>query len=130
VVSAAATETHDLAWIERHAPQDGSVRIENVTARDGVLTGAGPKSRELLERVPRDDFSNQGFRSFRARHVEAGRVRVLAMRVSYVGELGWELHHPIEEQRTLYDLLFEAGEDLGLVDFGYRALESMRLEKC
>ena len=52
------------------------------------------------------------------------------MRVSYVGELGWELHHPIEEQRALYDLLFEAGEDLGLVDFGYRALESMRLEKC
>jgi dimethylglycine dehydrogenase len=130
VVSAAATETHDLAWIERHAPQDGSVRIENVTARDGVLTIAGPKSRELLERVSRGDFSNQGFRFFRARHVEVGRVRVLAMRVSYVGELGWELHHPIDEQRTLYDLLFEAGEDLGLVDFGYRALESMRLEKC
>ncbi len=55
---------------------------------------------------------------------------MLAVRVSYVGELGWELHHPIEAQRALYDLLFEAGEDLGLVDFGYRALESMRLEKC
>ncbi len=130
VVSAAATETHDLDWIERHAPQDGSVRIDNVTARDGVLTIAGPKSRELLERVSRDDFSNQGFRFFRARHVEVGRVRLLAMRLSYVGELGWELHHPIEEQRTLYHLLREAGEDLGLVDFGYRALESMRLEKC
>jgi dimethylglycine dehydrogenase len=130
VVSAAATETHDLAWIERHASRDGSVRIDNVTPRDGVLTLAGPKSRELLERVSRDDFSNQGFPFFRARHVEVGRVRVLAVRVSYVGELGWELHHPIEEQRALYDLLFEAGEDLGLVDFGYRALESMRLEKC
>ncbi len=130
VVSAAATETHDLAWIEQHAPHDGSVRIDNVTARDGVLTIAGPRSRELLERVSRDDFSNQGFRFFRARHVEVGRVRALAMRVSYVGELGWELHHPIEEQRTLYELLCEAGEDLGLVDFGYRALESMRLEKC
>ena len=55
---------------------------------------------------------------------------MLAVRVSYVGELGWELHHPIEAQRALYDLLFEAGEELGLVDFGYRALESMRLEKC
>jgi dimethylglycine dehydrogenase len=130
VVSAAATETHDLAWIDRHTPHDGSVRVDNVTSRDGVLTLAGPKSRELLERVSRDDFSNRGFPFFRARYVEIGRVRVLAMRVSYVGELGWELHHPIEEQRTLYDLLFEAGEDLGLVDFGYRALDSMRLEKC
>ena len=130
VVSAAATETHDLAWIERHAPEDGSVRIENLTARYGVLTVAGPGSRELLQRVSRDDFSNAGFPFFRARHVEVGRARMLAVRVSYVGELGWELHHPIEAQRALYDLLFEAGEDLGLVDFGYRALESMRFEKC
>jgi dimethylglycine dehydrogenase len=130
VVSAAATETHDLAWIERHAPEDGSVRIENLTARYGVLTVAGPGSRELLQRVSRDDFSNAGFRFFRARHVEVGRARMLAVRVSYVGELGWELHHPIEAQRALYDLLYEAGEDLGLVDFGYRALESMRFEKC
>ncbi len=61
VVSAAATETHDLAWIERHAPRDGSVRIDNVTPRYGVLTLAGPRSRELLERVSRDDFSNDGF---------------------------------------------------------------------
>ncbi len=130
VVSAAATETHDLAWIERHAPTDGSVRIDNVTPRFGVLTIAGPRSRELLGRVSRDDFSNEGFRFFRARHVEVGRAHVLAVRVSYVGELGWELHHPIEAQGSLYDALFEAGEDLGLVDFGYRALESMRFEKC
>lgn len=130
VVSAAATETHDLAWIERHAPGDGSVRIDNVTPRYGVLTIAGPRSRELLQRVSCDDFSNEGFPFFRARHVEVGRARALAVRVSYVGELGWELHHPIEAQRALYDLLFEAGADIGLVDFGYRALESMRFEKC
>jgi dimethylglycine dehydrogenase len=80
--------------------------------------------------VSHDDFSNEGFPFFRARHLEVGRARVLAVRVSYVGELGWELHHPIEAQRALYDLLFEAGEDHGLVDFGYRALESMRFEKC
>jgi dimethylglycine dehydrogenase len=130
VVAAAATETHDLAWIEGHAPGDGSVRIDNVTPRYGVLTIAGPRSRELLQRVSRDDFSNEGFPFFRARDVEIGRARMLALRVSYVGELGWELHHPIEEQRPLYDLLLEAGADIGLVDFGYRALESMRLEKC
>jgi dimethylglycine dehydrogenase len=130
VVSAAATETHDLAWIEHHAPGDGSVRIDNVTPRLGVLTIAGPRSRQLLQRVSSADFSNQGFPFFRARRVEVGRTSLLAARVSYVGELGWELHHPIEAQRTLYDVLCEAGEDLGLVDFGYRALESMRFEKC
>ena len=130
VVSAAATETHDLAWIERHARGDGSVRIDNVTPRYGVLTIAGPRSRELLQRVSSDDFSNEGFPFFRARHIEVGHARMLALRVSYVGELGWELHHPIEAQRALYDLLVAAGEDIGLVDFGYRALESMRFEKC
>jgi dimethylglycine dehydrogenase len=106
------------------------VQIDNVTPRYGVLTVAGPRSRELLQRVSRDDFSNEGFRFFRARTVEIGRSRVLAVRVSYVGELGWELHCPIEAQSTLYETLFAAGEDLGLVDFGYRALESMRFEKC
>jgi dimethylglycine dehydrogenase len=130
VVSAAATETHDLAWIERHAPGDGSVEIENVTDRHGVLTLAGPRSRELLQRVSGDDLSNEGFPFFRARHIDVGGHRVLALRVSYVGELGWELHHPLEQQRALYDLLHEAGADLGLADFGYRALESMRFEKC
>src|SRR5205085_5140973 len=99
VVSAAATETHDLAWIERHAPEDGSVRIENVTARYGVLTLAGPRSRELLERLTRDDVSREGLPFFSARDVELGPVRALALRVSYVGELGFELHHPLQQQR-------------------------------
>ncbi len=130
VVSAAATETHDLAWIERHTPDDGSVEIENVTDRYGVLTLAGPRSRELLQRLTDDDLSNDGFPFFRARHISLGGDRVLAVRVSYVGELGWELHHPLEHQVALYDSLFAASEDLGLVDFGYRALESMRFEKC
>jgi glycine cleavage system aminomethyltransferase T len=130
VVSAAATETHDLAWIERHDPGDGSVLIDNVTARDGVLTLAGPRSRELLQRISRDDLSREAFPFFRARHVGVGGMRVVALRVSYVGELGYELHHPLELQRELYDRLWEAGADLGLVDFGYRTLESLRLEKA
>jgi len=130
VVSAAATETHDLAWLEANLPEDGSVAIDNVTARTGVLTLAGPRSRELLQRVSTDDFTNEGFRFFRARRVHVGNAPVLALRVSYVGELGWELHHPLEHQNALYDLLCDAGSDLGLVDFGYRALDSMRLEKA
>jgi dimethylglycine dehydrogenase len=130
VVSAAATETHDLAWIERNASAEGSVRVENVTERYGVLTLAGPRSRQLLSRLTREDISRSAFRFFGARHVEVAGLQVLALRLSYVGELGFELHHPLELQRALYDRLWEAGADLGLVDFGYRALESLRLEKA
>ena len=130
VVSAAATETHDLAWIERHVPVDGSVEVENVTDRYGVLTLAGPRSRELVQRLTADDISREALPFFRARHVEIGGVQVICLRVSYVGELGFELHHPLEHQGELYDRLCEAGADLGLRDFGYRALDSMRLEKA
>ncbi len=130
VVSAAATETHDLAWIDRHAPADDSVQVENVTDRYGVLTLAGPRSRELLQRLTAEDLSRQALPFFRARHVEVGGVQVICLRVSYVGELGFELHHPLEHQGELYDRVCAAGADLGLRDFGYRALDSMRLEKA
>jgi dimethylglycine dehydrogenase len=130
VVSAAATEAHDLAWIERHLPADGGVTLENVTVRTGVLTVAGPRSRELLQALTDDDLSNEAFPWMTARTIRLGSVtEVLALRISYEGELGWELHHPIEYLRHLYDRLVEAGEPLGLVDFGYRALDSLRLEK-
>jgi glycine cleavage system aminomethyltransferase T len=129
VDSAAATETHDLAWIERHLDEDGSVEIENLTSRLGVLTLAGPRSRELLQRVSGAHFSNDRFPFFAARDIDVAGVPVRAMRLSYVGELGWELHHPLEYQVALYDAIVGAGRDLGLVDFGYRALEAMRLEK-
>jgi dimethylglycine dehydrogenase len=129
LVSAAATEAHDLGWIRAHARADGSVRIENVTARTGVLTLAGPRSRELLQALTRDDVSREAFPFFRCRELEVGMAPARALRVSFVGELGFELHHPVEYQRHLYELVLEAGEPLGLVDFGYRALESLRLEK-
>ncbi|MFI6505852.1 FAD-dependent oxidoreductase [Nonomuraea typhae] len=129
VVSAAATETHDLAWIQRHLPGDGSVRLENVTDRIGVLTVAGPRSRTLIARLTSADVSDAGLPFFRTLDLVLAGVPVRAMRLSYVGELGYELHHPIELSATLYTALLEAGQDLGLADFGYRALESMRLEK-
>lgn len=130
LISAAATETHDLAWIEGALPDDGSVRLDNVTARLGVLTLAGPRSRELVQAITRADVSREAFPFFSCRDLELGMAPVRVLRVSYVGELGFELHHPLEYQRYLYDLLLEAGEPLGLVDFGYRALESLRLEKA
>ena len=129
VVSAAAAETHDLAWIERHLPADGSVTVDNVSAERGVLTIAGPRSRELLQRISGDEFGNERFPFFSSRAVRIGPAQVTAMRLSYVGELGWELHHDLADQSALYERIVSAGGDLGLVDFGYRALDAMRLEK-
>ena len=129
VVSAAAAETHDLAWIERHLPADGSVTVDNLSAERGVLTIAGPRSRELLRRISGDEFGNERFPFFSSRTVRIGSASVMAMRLSYVGELGWELHHDLADQSALYERIVSAGGDLGLVDFGYRALDAMRLEK-
>ena len=126
VVSAAATELHDFSWIARHLPDDGSVRLENITSRDAVLTIAGPRSRDLLQALTDADISRKAFRFFRCREFHVGMVPVRALRVSFVGELGYELHHRMEYQRNLYDLLVEAGQQYGLVDWGYRALDSMR----
>jgi glycine cleavage system aminomethyltransferase T len=130
VVSAAATEAHDLDWISRHLPEDGSVELANVTGRYGVLTLAGPRSRELLSRLTDADLANEAFPYLSARTIRvASAPEVLALRISYEGELGWELHLPIEHLRAVYEAIVEAGEPLGLADFGYRALESLRMEK-
>ncbi len=129
LISAAATELHDLAWIARHLPRDGSVTLENVTSRLATLTLAGPRSRDLLQALTRADVSGKAFRFFRCRELRVGMAPVRALRLSFVGELGYELHHPMEYQRHLYDLLMAEGEQYGIVDWGYRALDSMRLEK-
>jgi dimethylglycine dehydrogenase len=129
VLSAAVAEQHDLDWLQRHAPADGSVAIENVTARSGVLILAGPRARDVLGRVTDADLSNAAFPWLTAQRIQVGSVPVLALRINFVGELGWELHHPVEYQIALYEALRGAGEDLGLVDFGLRAMDSLRLEK-
>jgi glycine cleavage system aminomethyltransferase T len=130
VVSAAATERHDFEWLARHLPEDDSVELANVTNRNAVLTLAGPRSRDLLQAITDSDCSRYAFPFFRCRELYAGRAPVRALRVSYVGELGYELHHATEYQTYLYDLLMEVGGQYGIVDFGYRALDSMRLEKA
>jgi dimethylglycine dehydrogenase len=130
VISAAATETHDLAWIARHLPDDGSVQLDNTTSRIGVLTLAGPRSRDVLAALTDSDCSRKAFPFFSCRELQVGMAPVRALRLSYVGELGYELHHPLEYQRYLYDLLMEAGRPHDIIDFGYRTLDSMRLEKA
>ncbi len=129
IITAAATESHDLAWIERHLPSDGSVDVADVTGAWGVLMLAGPRSRQILGDVTRDDLSSAAFPFMAVRDIAIGAVPVRALRVTYSGELGWELHHPIEYSRALYDLLMATGAVHGLADIGYRSLDSLRLEK-
>jgi dimethylglycine dehydrogenase len=129
LVSAGAWQRLDHDWIRKHMPEDGSVRFDNLTNAIGVLVVAGPKARTLLERVSETDFSNATFPWLTGQEIMVGQAPTMALRVNFVGELGWELHHPIEYQNHIFDALIEAGADLGLKPFGIRAMDSMRIEK-
>jgi dimethylglycine dehydrogenase len=129
LLSAAAAEWHDIDWLERHRPKDASVRIENLSARLGTLILAGPKARDVLAQVTEADLSNAAFPWLSAREIEIGYARALALRINYVGELGWELHLPMEQLAHVYDLLWEAGQPEGIRDFGMYAMDSLRIEK-
>ncbi len=119
----------DSTWVRRHLPEDGSVAVADVTSAYAVLNLVGPRAREILQATTDDDLSNAGFPYLSVRDIEIGLARVRAARVGYVGELGWELHIPAEHAPHVYERLTEAGAPLGLVDAGYRAIESLRLEK-
>ena len=129
LVSAGANLRLDHDWIQKWMPTDGSVIFEDLTNSTGVLVVAGPKARALMQKVSTDDFSNENFKWLTAKNVNVGYAPVNAMRVNFVGELGWELHHPIEYQNHIFDKLMEAGKDLGLKPFGIRAMNSLRVEK-
>ena len=129
LVSAGANLRLDHDWIKKWMPNDSTVIFEDLTNRTGVLVVTGPKSRELMQKVSTDDFSNENFKWLTAQNINVGYAPVNAMRVNFVGELGWELHHPIEYQNHIFDKLMEAGKDLELKPFGIRAMNSLRLEK-
>ena len=129
LVSAGALQRLDHDYLKKYMPRDGSVQFTQLTGAIGVLVVAGPKSRQLLQRVTAADLSNDAFRWLTAQDIVVGKAPANAMRVNYVGELGWELHHPIEYQNHIFDALMAAGADLGLKPFGIRAMDSMRLEK-
>ncbi|MEM6496136.1 MAG: FAD-dependent oxidoreductase [Pseudomonadota bacterium] len=129
LVSAGVYQRLDHDWLKKHMPTDGTVQFENLTNSMGVLVIAGPKSRELMQRVSRNDFDNTAFRWLTGQDVVINMAPCNAMRVNFVGELGWELHHPIEYQNHIFDALWDAGQDLGLKPFGIRAMDSMRIEK-
>ena len=129
LVSAGAYQRLDHDWLKQHMPSDGSVRYDQMTNQNGVLVIAGPKARELMQRVSDADFSNEAFPWLTAQQIDVGLAPALACRVNFVGELGWELHHPIEYQNHIFDALWNAGQDLGLKPFGIRAMDMLRIEK-
>jgi 4-methylaminobutanoate oxidase (formaldehyde-forming) len=110
-------------------PEDGSVTIEDVSSSYACLGLWGPKARTILEKVTKDDMSNAGFPYMTARRITVGDVPALASRVTYVGELGWEFYCPMEYALRLWDTLWEAGHPEGLVAAGYKAIDTLRLEK-
>jgi dimethylglycine dehydrogenase len=130
LIGTGACEWHDRDWLTQHLPRDGSVRLENVTARFGTLVVAGPNSRQVLAKVTGLNFSTATFPWLSARELDLGGARALALRVSYVGELGWELHIPVDSLAAVYDRIWAAGAAFGIRDIGIYAVDSLRLEKC
>jgi 4-methylaminobutanoate oxidase (formaldehyde-forming) len=129
VVTGTAFGNHDLGWIRRHAPTDGSVTVADVTSSMACIGLWGPRARDILASVTRDDLTDEAFPYLSVRRISVGHVPLLALRVTYVGELGWELYPPTEYGLVLWDTLWAAGREHGLVAAGYRAIDALRLEK-
>jgi len=129
VVTGSAFGGHDRGWIEQHAPNDGSVIVQDMTSARAVINLCGPLARRVLEQVVEEDVGNAAFPFASARAITIGAAPVLAIRIGYVGELGWELHLPTEYAEHVYETLRRAGEPLGIADVGYRAIDTLRMEK-
>jgi glycine cleavage system aminomethyltransferase T/glycine/D-amino acid oxidase-like deaminating enzyme len=127
IVTGTGFATHDLDWIARGVGD--AATVTDVTSAWGVLALMGPRAREILERVTRDDVSNAAFPFAAVRRLHVAGTPVRALRITYVGELGWELHVPTESLVSVYEALFAVGQPFCLADAGYRAIESLRLEK-
>ncbi len=119
----------DLDWLLRHAPADGSVAVRDITPGTCCLGVWGPLARELVQPLADIDVSHEAFRYFTARRAHIGHVPVTALRLSYVGELGWELYTSADLGLRLWDTLWEAGQRLGVLAAGRAAFNSLRLEK-
>ncbi len=129
VVTGSAFGAHDMGWIRSNSPTDGSVVIRDLTSARAVINICGPRSREVLQSVCEDELSPAAFRYGRAKELTIGSAPVLAIRIGYVGELGWELHIPTEYASHVYEQLDQAGQPFGIIDVGYRTIDTMRMEK-
>lgn len=119
----------DLSWITMHLPDDGSVEIKDVTNDWATIGMWGPQAREVLSQATRDDVSNAGLPYMTAKKIKIAAVDVIAQRVTYVGELGWEMYMPFTSATQVWDALMAAGKEFGITPCGYKALDSLRLEK-
>ncbi|MEO7270347.1 MAG: FAD-dependent oxidoreductase [Knoellia sp.] len=129
VVSSAATTDRDIDWMRRHAPAGAAMTVTDLTSALAVFGVMGPQSRELLTALTPDDFSDAGFPFGTSREVRLGRATVRATRITYVGELGWELYIPTDLAAGVYADLFAGAGDVEVVPAGYYAIDAMRLEK-
>jgi 4-methylaminobutanoate oxidase (formaldehyde-forming) len=129
IVTGTAFGQHDSSWLRLHMPEDGNVSLEDVSSSLACFGLWGPKARQILEKVTKADVSKDAFPYMTAKYIHVGDVPVLASRVTYVGELGWEFYCPMEYGLRLWDTLWEAGLSEGMVAAGYKAIESLRLEK-
>ena len=129
LVTGTAFGNHDAAWIREHLARDGSVAVEDVTSKYACLALWGPRARDILQPLTESDLANDAFPYLSAAEINVGAVPCLAVRVTFVGELGWELYCPTEYAAALWTNLWSEGESRGLVAGGYRAIESLRLEK-
>jgi glycine cleavage system aminomethyltransferase T/glycine/D-amino acid oxidase-like deaminating enzyme len=129
VVASDTALRHVAAWMERHIPEDARVRVSDVSSGFAQINVQGPRSRELLQSVTPADLSNDAFPYRAAREIEIGYARVLCVRITYLGELGYELYIPAEQATHVYDRLVTAGEHVGLRHAGLKALASLRMEK-
>lgn len=130
VLSGANCEERDLAILTHGVEAGEDVKVKNITNDWGVLVVAGPRARELLTKITDVDLSNDSFRWLTGKEITVAGVPVRAMRVNYVGELGWELHCPMGQMLELYDAVWAAGEEFGVANFGTYAVNSMRMEKA
>jgi len=129
IIGGAETEVRDFSWLQRHIPQNARCVLTNVSSGMGVISLMGPNSRALLAHLTPADMSHHAFAFATSREIELGYALVRASRITYVGELGWELYVPTEFMAGVYDEICSVGEPFGLVHAGYHALNSLRMEK-
>ena len=130
VLSSTASEIRDFDWFNRHVSEREKVNIKNITKDYGVLVIVGPKSRTVLSQLTSQNLNNNDFPWLKGKEILINKIPVRALRVNYVGELGWELHHPMDQMLSLYDAICEVGKKENIVNFGIYALNSMRMEKA
>lgn len=129
IVTGTGFATHDFDWISRNIPDDANAQLFDVTSATCVLSLMGPNARSILQQVTQCDVSNESFPFATFQTIGIAGCPVNALRITYVGEQGWELHFPIEYAHTVYEALMSAGKSEGLINAGYRVIETCRLEK-